>query len=104
MEVKAVVSRIEWKLAYEKVLGRVRCPFGISFDRACRGYLKDGESASCCSNVRRPSRGFPLSMVRHANTLKHFVTWCLEHKDEAAERFPEVKLLLAEDTILGSGY
>jgi len=41
------------------------------FDKAGRWYQSDDEECECCSEIRRPSRAFPLSLNQHCRSVEH---------------------------------
>lgn len=85
-----------WEEAYIKAGGGAKYLFKVRWDSAGRGYPAPGEEASCCSEIRAPSRSFPYSLVSHLRTIRHFRIWCLEHPFEVRERFPSAVDLVAE--------
>lgn len=61
-------------------------------------YVKQESRAWCCAPFTPSasrSQG-PQKVKAHIRTVNHFREWCIEHKSEALERFPEVKPLFAE--------
>jgi hypothetical protein len=58
---------------YLKMQGRVLHPYGQR-DGAGRWYPVEKERASCCGNVRQPTRAYPWTLMTHCRTLKHVCT------------------------------
>lgn len=64
------------------------------------GYYVNVESrAWCCApytaTSSQGSQG-PQKTKAHLRSANHFREWCIEHREKAIERFPEVKQLFAE--------
>lgn len=89
----------EWRKAMEAALKRE----GKRLFESGRGvmggyYVHEPSRAWCCalfvpSSTR--SQG-PQKTKAHLRTANHFREWCIEHREKAIERFPEVKVFFAE--------
>lgn len=49
---------------------RLEHPHG-QFDNARRWYPDAGERCECCEHIRRPSRGYPFSWMKHCRSAVH---------------------------------
>ena len=89
----------EWRKAMEAALKRDGKRLFESGRGVMGGYYVNVESrAWCCamySAGSMKSQG-PQKTKAHLRTANHFREWCIEHRDKAIERFPEVKVFFAE--------
>jgi hypothetical protein len=64
------------------------------------GYYPHKDSVAwCCAQYRVNAFGGskgPQKVKQHLRSANHFREWCIEFRDKAIERFPEVKALFAE--------
>lgn len=92
---------IEWRRAMEAALKRTgKRLFESGRNTFGNGYYPNVESRAWCCQQYTPgaydgSKG-PQKVKAHLRSARHFMEWCIEHKVEAVERFPEVKPLFAE--------
>jgi hypothetical protein len=90
----------EWRKAKDTVLRREGKRL-FEGERGVMGgyYVKVESRAWCCAQFTAigssASKG-PQKVKAHLRTANHFREWCIEHRDKAIERFPEVKAFFAE--------
>ena len=94
------VPLVEWRRAMEAALKREGRHLFNGERGTFGGYYVNIESRSwCCAQFTSigssASRG-PQKVKAHLRTANHFREWCIQHRDQAIERFPEVKALFAE--------
>lgn len=91
---------VEWRRAMEAALKRTGKRLFESGRNTMGGYYPNVEARAWCCGQFTPgaydgSKG-PQKVKAHLRTANHFREWCIQHKELAAERFPEVKPLFAE--------
>jgi hypothetical protein len=59
---------------------RLQHPDG-RFDDGGRWYPSSREFCSCCKDIRRPSRAYPMSLNIHCRTRKHIESLKREHSE-----------------------
>lgn len=83
-----------------KIISKTVYPMG-SKDNGGRWYPSKIEKASCCENVRSPSRQWPWSLWEHCRTQKHVRTrlteWHTEVEKKALEMTVEEAPLYLSD-------
>lgn len=90
----------EWRKAMKLALAREGKPLFQTRSTISGTIVVDSpvSNAWCCAGymggVNR-SAG-PVKTRAHLRTANHFREWCIQHRDKAIERFPEVKALFAE--------
>lgn len=89
----------EWRKAMEAALKREGKRLFEGGRGVMGGYYVNKDSASWCCALYRAgsvkSQG-PQKTKAHLRTANHFREWCIEHRDLAVERFPEVRPFFAE--------
>lgn len=70
---KYSVEEINTALTVLEAFWTGRRPSGRT-DNAGRWYPLDNENQDCCGNIRWPSRSWPLSLLKHCQTLAHIET------------------------------
>lgn len=54
------------------------------FDGAGRWYPNGGEEQECCSDIRRPTRAWPYSLMLHCRTRRHIAKLISLRKDKTS--------------------
>lgn len=89
----------EWRKAMETALKREGKRLFEGERGVMGGYYVSTDSRAWCCALYVPtstrSQG-PQKTKAHLRTANHFKEWCIEHRDKAIERFPEVKAFFAE--------
>jgi hypothetical protein len=89
----------EWRKAMKEALKRTGKYLFEGIRGAMGGYYVQAESrAWCCARyipMYIKSQG-PQKVKAHLRTANHFREWCIQHREQAVERFPEVKVFFAE--------
>ena len=62
------------QLYLDRVSRRVYAP-GY-FDKQGRWYPADGERQDCCGGIRKPSRNWPYTLLRHCRSQAHVAMLC----------------------------
>jgi hypothetical protein len=89
----------EWRKVMEEILKRTGKRLFESGRGVMGGYYVNHDSRAWCCALFIPSstrsQG-PQKTKAHLRTANHFKEWCIEHKEKAIERFPEIKPFFAE--------
>lgn len=89
----------EWRKTMKAVLEREKKPLFQTY-RGISGtcYVEKESRAWCCAqySVGVQSAAGPVKTRAHLRTANHFREWCIQNREKAIERFPEVKALFAE--------
>jgi len=89
----------EWRKAMEAALKREGKRLFESGKGVMGGYYVHVDSSAWCCGPFRPSAGRsqgPQKTKAHLRTANHFREWCIQNREKAIERFPEVKVFFAE--------
>lgn len=89
----------EWRVAMEAALKREGKRLFESGRGVMGGYYVNNDSRAWCCALFVPSAPWsqgPQKTKAHLRTANHFREWCIEHRELAVERFPEVRPFFAE--------